>query len=192
MGYIDQDQDGVGLCTKKVIPIWMRTQSQDKNPTINLKLANKMRKLVVRGYITEGVILALPSFFSVSKGTEYIRMVFDATVIRFNNYLWASNFMLLSMVSLLMMVGPKIHMVNLDVEGMFHIFRIYSELEKYCGVDLGSYLRHKEDQKVTPLWMLWVRLIMGPMLFPYDAIKGLLWATEVLRRDRSDPDNPFR
>ena len=52
-----------------------------------------MRKLVARGYITEGVILTLASFFSVPKGTHGIFMVFDATVSGIKDFLWDPNFM---------------------------------------------------------------------------------------------------
>ena len=51
-----------------------------------------MSKLVARGYITEGVILAFTSFFSFPKSTEYIRMVFDNTVSGLKDSLWATNF----------------------------------------------------------------------------------------------------
>ena len=91
----------------------------DNNPSVRLKVANNMRKLVSRGYITEGFIIALTSFFSVPMGTDDIRMVFDATVSRLKNSLWAPNFMLPSMGSLLMMVGLETHMVDLDVGGVF-------------------------------------------------------------------------
>ena len=72
----------------------MRPQRQEKDPTVSLKVSNKMSKLVARGYISEGVNLKLTSLFSVLKGTEGIRMVFDATVIVINDYMWITNFML--------------------------------------------------------------------------------------------------
>ena len=65
-------------------------------------------------------------------------------------------------------------------------------MPKYCGEDLGFYLRHNKDQQVTPLWMHWLRLIMGLMLSPYAYIQELLWTSVVVRGDRSDPDNLFR
>ena len=40
--------------------------------------------------------------------------------------------------------------------------------------------------------MRWVRLMMVLVLYLYAAIKGLLWAIEVVRGYMSDPDNPFR
>ena len=101
-----------------------------------------MRKLVVRGYITEEVILKLTSFVSMPNVTYYICMLFDATVSVPNDYLWNPNFMLTSMGSFLMMVGPETHMVNLDVGGKFYNFRLSLVLAKYCGMDLGSYMGH--------------------------------------------------
>ena len=84
----------------------MIPQRRDKDPSISLKVVNNMRKLVSRGYITEGLILILTSFFAVPKVKYDIHMVFDATVSGINNYICAPNFTLPSMGSLLMMVGP--------------------------------------------------------------------------------------
>ena len=57
---------------------------------------------------------------------------------------------------------------------------------------MGSYLGHKKDRQGKPLWMRWVRLMMGLLLSPYSAIQGLSWASDVVRGDRSDAYNPFR
>ena len=59
-----------------------------------------------------------------ANGTQDIHMVSNASVSRLNDFLWDPNFMLLSMRSLLMMVGPKTHMVDLDVGKMFYNFRL--------------------------------------------------------------------
>ena len=80
VGYVYQAQYGVGPCIKKYPPIWMRPQRREKYPSVSLKGANKMSKLVIRVSITEGVILKLTSFFSVTKVTEDIFMVFDANL----------------------------------------------------------------------------------------------------------------
>ena len=100
--------------------------------------------------------------------------------------------MLPSMGNLLMMVVTETHMVDIDVGEMFYNFLLSSVLAKYCRVDLGSYLGHKKDRKGKPIYILWVCLMMGLVLSPYTAIQGLLWASDVVRVDRSDPDNPSR
>ena len=75
-------------------PRWMKPQRGENNPSVSLKVANKMRKLVARVYITEGVILVLTSFFSIPKGADDIRIVFDATVSVLNDSIWDPNFLL--------------------------------------------------------------------------------------------------
>ena len=82
-------------------------------------------------------------FFYVPQVTEVICMVFDATISGLNNSLWYPNFLFPSMGSLLVILGPKTHMVDLDVGEMFYNFIIYPVLENYYGVDLGSYMGHK-------------------------------------------------
>ena len=67
---------------------------REKYPSVSLKLANKMRILGARAYITEGVILTLTPFFYVPKGTYDIHMLFDAMVSALNDSIWDKNFML--------------------------------------------------------------------------------------------------
>ena len=190
--YLFQYRYGVSPWIKESLPIWIRPQRQYNNPSASLKVINKMIKLVARGYMKEGVILALTSFFYMTKGKDDIRMLFDATVSGLKHSLWFPSFILPSMRSFLMMLVTEKHMVDLDVGEIFYNFWISLVLSKYCGVDLGSYLGHKKEPQGTPLWMLWVRLMMGLMLSPYAAIQVLLWVSEVVRGDSSDPDNPFR
>ena len=170
----------------------MRPQRLKNYSYIILRVANTKRKLVTRGYITKGVIPVLISFFYVFKGKNYIRMVFHATVSGLNDSLWDTNFILPSMGSLLMMVVRKTHVVNLYVWEIFYNFRISSVLTNYFKVNLGSYMGHKKDREGTPLWMLWVRIIMGLVLYNYTEIQGLLWSIDVVRAGSSDPDNLFR
>ena len=93
-------------------------------------------------------------------------MVFDAIVSGLNNSMWDPKFMLTSMGSFLMMVGLKMHIVDLYVEEMFYNFRFYSVLEKYRGVNLVSYMGYNKDRQGTHLWMRWVNLMMGLVLYP--------------------------
>ena len=104
-GYLFQARDGLSPWIKEAPPKWMRPQRRENDPSVRLKVTNKMKKLVARDYITGEVILTLTSFFSVFKGTDDIRMVFVATVSGINNFLWGPKSMLPSMGSFLMMVG---------------------------------------------------------------------------------------
>ena len=44
----------------------------------------------------------------------------------------------------------------------------------------------------APYWILWVQTIKGFIFYPHAAIKGLLLESEVVWRERSDPENPFK
>ena len=120
-------------------------QEVRENHSVSLKVDKKMIKLISRGYITEGGIIALTSLSSVPRVTYDICMVFDTTLRRLNNFLWDPKFMLLSMGSLLMIVGTETIMVDLDVGEMFYNFQVFSALANYCRVDMGSYMGHKKD-----------------------------------------------
>ena len=166
MCYLYQAQDRLGPWIKEASPIWMMPHRRERDPYVSLNVANKMIKFVARGFITEVIILALISFFSVPKVTEDIHMVFDATLSGLNNSLWDTKFMLPSMGGFIMMVAPGMHMVNLYVGERFYNFQLSSVLEKYCRVDLGSYLGDKKYRKVTHICMRWVHLMMGMVLSP--------------------------
>ena len=90
------------------------------------KVYVKMRKLMLRVYLTEFMVLALASLFAVPKGTEDTQMVFDANLYRLNRALWDPNCMLSVMGSLIIMVGSETHMLDLYVGEMFYNFRLSS------------------------------------------------------------------
>ena len=115
VGYLVQSWYWVGLWIKESLPIWMRPQRRDNGPFVSLKVDKNMNKLVSRGYITKVVIIVLTSFFSLPLGIDDSRMMFDATVSVLNGSLWDPNFMLPSMGSFIMIVGPETHVVDLDI-----------------------------------------------------------------------------
>ena len=167
LGYLVQPWEGVSSWIKEALTGWTRTQRQENDSYVILKVSNKMSKLIIRGYITEGIILVLTSFFSVPKGTDDI-------CIGLKDYMWAPNLMLPSMGTLLMMMDPETHMVDLEFGGIFYNFRLSSVLAKYHRVYLVTYLVHIQDCQGAPLWMRWVRIIMVPVLSSYADIQGML------------------
>ena len=64
----------------------MRPQIKYKDPVAREKVSGNMRRLVLRGYITEFAIIALYSLFVVTKWAEDIWMVFDVTFSVLNDY----------------------------------------------------------------------------------------------------------
>ena len=56
------------------------------------KVESKVSKLVLKGCLLVGVILALKSFFSVPKIVNNYHMLFDATLSILNESVWYTNF----------------------------------------------------------------------------------------------------
>jgi hypothetical protein len=54
----------------------------------------KLSKVRDRRYITPGFVKSLTTFFSVPKGEDDIRMVYDASVSGLNNAIWVPRFLL--------------------------------------------------------------------------------------------------
>ena len=108
-----------------------------------------------------------------------------------NKALLAPNFMLPVLGSLLIMVVPETHMVDLDMGYMFYSFRTYLVFYKYCGVYLGTYLLYDKNSG-TPYWLCWVLPMTGLILYPYSSVNGVLWSSKAVQVYMSDPDNLFR
>jgi hypothetical protein len=58
-------------------------------------MREKIKKVADRGYIKDGEVDSLISFFAVPKGEEDIRMVYDATKCGLNEVIWSPNFFFL-------------------------------------------------------------------------------------------------
>ena len=83
------------------------------------KLDVNMSNLVLRVFFTEGVVVVLTYWFVVPNVTEDILISFGTTVSELNDALLDLNIMLLVMGGLMMMVGPKTHMIDLYVWDLF-------------------------------------------------------------------------
>ena len=117
-------------------------------------------------------------------------MVYDATRSKLNASLWAPNFGLPTVDSLLRGINETAWMGDLDIGEMFLNFCLHPTLQPYCGIDLRPYFAEEVSGKET-LWERWVRCMMGMKNSPYVCIKGLLLALEWIKGDHWDVRNPF-
>jgi len=137
-----------------------------------------------------GKVKSLTSYFSVPKGDTGVRTVYDATRSNLNASLWAPNFGLPTVESVVRGVNEESWMGDLDIGEMFLNFSLHPKLQPFCGVDLRPYFGEEVSDGKT-LWERWVRCMMGMKNSPYVCIKGLLLALEFIRGDHKDPNNPF-
>jgi len=66
-----------------------------------------------------------------------------------------------------------------------------AKLRAFCGIDLRPFFEDEVREGET-LWERWERCLMGLKSSPYVCVKAMLYATEILRGDRTDPLNAYR
>ena len=162
-------------------------------------MEEKLQKVVDRGYLdNDQVVVSLTSFFSVPKGDSDIRMVYDGTKCGLNGSVWVPRFYMPTLTSHLRTVVEGTYMCDVDIGEMFLNFMLHPTLRTLCGVDLHNYqvdltsLEVPTDPEAAKTWISWNRITMGLKWSPYQAIKSMHLAEEVIRGDRKDPKNIFK
>ena len=180
-------------------------------------MMEKLEAVRRKQYIAPGTVTSLTSFFSVPKGKDDVRMVYDATASGLNESIWVPHFPLPTIESHLRCVDENSHMADNDIGEMFLNFMLHPSLRELCGVDLTAFSKddNASESSATPTpatstqpspstatepasrpkakrkWERWQRAAMGMKSSPYQAVQSILFADEVIKGDRHDPDNVF-
>jgi hypothetical protein len=155
------------------------------------KMRKKLDKVRKRRYIAPGFVFSLTSFFAVPKGSDDIRMVYDASISELNDSIWVPRFPLPTIRTHLRAVEEGTYMADLDVDEMFLNFILHSDLRALCGVDLTKY-GGTVGEFESVAWEVWQRAAMGLKPSPYQAVQDMMVAEEVIKGDPTSPTNPFR
>jgi hypothetical protein len=132
-------------------PRFLKPQPHEANKQTRKQVRAKLETVRARKYIAKGKVMSLTSYFSVPKGESDVRMVYDATRSNQNASLWAPNFGLPTVDSLLQGVNEGTWIGDLDIGEMFLNFCLHPKLQKLCGVDLRPYFAEEIPGKGT-LW----------------------------------------
>ena len=184
-------RDGVEVHFISKKPSFKRPQAENRNPGMMEKMKAKLDKVRKRRYIAPGFVSSLTSFFAVPKGSDDIRMVYDASVSGLNDSIWVPRFPLPTIRTHLRSVEEGTYMADLDIGEMFLNFVLHSDLRALCGVDLTKYGGTVKDFE-TVAWEVWQRAAMGLKPSPYQAVQGMMVAEELIKGDPKDPYNPFK
>lgn len=171
------------------LPTYVRPQRADRDKSTHSKIKAKLENVLAKGYISQGTVISLTSYFAVPKGNEDVWLVYDASRSGLNKVLWAPSFPLPTVDTLTDMVEPTSWMADLDMGEQFLNFPLDVQLQPACGIDVWPYLAL--TQKNT-MWLRWERCMMGLSSSPYVVVKMTHLADEVAFGDPSDPSNPFR
>jgi hypothetical protein len=186
----DLARDGFPPYVSAPLPHYTRPQPFEKDAQVRRKVAAKLEVVRDKRYVCKGTVTSLTSYFSVPKGDQDIRLVYDASKSGLNKSLWAPNFGLPTVDTLTRGITSKFWMGDLDIGEMFLNFPLHPSLHPVCGIDLRPYVCKDPKQSKT-LWERWARCVMGLKPSPYWCIKFLLYALEMIRGPIRDPKNLF-
>ena len=143
----------------------------------------KIGKVRSRGYIQPGEVNSLTGFFAVPKGEDDIQIVYDATACGLNEALWAPNFALPTIDSVLRNASQNSWFSDIDLGEMFLNYFLDEDLREFAGVDVRELGGSK--------WERWERTLMGFRPSPYVCTQTFGWGENLIRGDRRSLDNPL-
>ena len=183
-------RDGAAVYVNGTLPVYWKEPRWPTDPGQVDKLRGKLKKVCTREYIADGFVQSLTGYFSVPKGEDDIRVVYDATQSGLNDALWAPNFFLPTVDSVLRKSGPKSWFGDIDLGEMFLNYPLDVRIQPYAGVDVTR-LELKEPIRGKRQFRRWTRNLMGCKTSPYLSTQGFAWSEEIIRGNRLAPSNPL-
>ena len=143
-----------------------------------------MSKFLKRGYIKiipKTEVSNLTHYFTVPKGDNDVRMVFNRTKSGLTDVLWAPSFWLPNAVSMLRTLSFGHRMVDIDLGEHFLNHPIHDKLIKLSAVDLTPFKEHiknelpallkSQDLSKNHVFGAWTRAWMGAKSSPEWAVR---------------------
>ena len=194
LGWMTEMRDGVAPMWIGPTPAYRRRQHANPNEESKALEKKKLTKVRKRGYIapTPG-IKSLTSFFSVPKGEDDIRMVYDGTKSGLNAALFSPWFGLGNVNAMLRSMEGKTWSADNDFGEMFLNFWVHPELRCYTGIDITDLFPEELKERCgrTRIWEAWTRCAMGLTTSPYQTTQCAQRVKRIIFGDRSDPENIF-
>ena len=183
-------RDGYPVFVQSALPRYRRKQRTPDKEYMLVKMKEKIKKVTDRKYISNGVVLSLINCFAVEKGTEDIRLVYDGTKSKLNAAVFAPNFYLPFLDSVLMWVNADSWLADLDLGEMFLNYFLDKKIRAFSGVDLSKLVEECDEFRSN--WERWNRTFMGFTSSPYICCKFFGWTVDIIYGDRWDKANPYR
>ncbi len=149
-------------------------------------MKEKIAKVFTRRYLaTTGInIKSLIKYFTVPKGKDDIRMVYNATANKFIDCVWVPTCWLPTINSLVRAVNKQTWMTDRNIGDMFLNYQLHRSVMPFTGVDLASL--YKSNGKAGLRWAVWDQNLMGFVASPYYSVKMALVAKEVCLEDHKE------
>ncbi|GFH53884.1 hypothetical protein CTEN210_10360 [Chaetoceros tenuissimus] len=192
--YQQEVRDGLAVTLLDKPPVYWKKSRWPEDDKQLEAMRKKIKKVADRGYIKDGEVDSLISFFAVPKGEEDIRMVYDATKCGLNEVIWSPNFFLPTVATVVRSATPDTFFGDIDLGEMFLNYFLDEDLRSSAGVDVTNIadLLEVEVPEGKRLIMRWERNLMGLKSSLYNCIRTFLWSEDFIRGDRKDSNNPLR
>jgi len=118
----------------------------------------------------------LTSFFAVPKAGTDIRVVYDATQYGLNDALWAPNFFLPTVDSILRNACGSTWFEDIDLGKMFLNYALDFDIRQYAGVDITELDAEKVGSTCKRVSERWTRSLMGFKPSPYVCTQTFAWS----------------
>ena len=118
------------------LPVFLKAQKRHRDAASHKLMCKKVVQVRKRGYVSTRPVISGTHYFSVPKGMDYIRMVYNGTSCGLNDVLWAPRFGLPTVKQMLRALLPGYLQCNLDVGEQFPNYYLHKELKQYSGVDI--------------------------------------------------------
>jgi hypothetical protein len=161
-------------------------QRGEPDPALRALIRKKLSKVRQRGYLQEGLVKSLTSFFTVPKGANDIRLVYNGPSSGLNDCLWVPWFRLPTIEQHLNATVPGTFMADIDIGEQFLNFILHHTVQPFAGVDLTAHFPEELEVPVgtlhtrRTLWVRWTRCGMGFKPSPYISGQGMLHAEELI------------
>jgi hypothetical protein len=202
--FIREVRDGIPPRFTHEPPSCMDRQRPNPNPGFASKERSKILKVLKRGYLYPVPMAntrSLMHYFSVPKGEDDIRMVYDGSKCGLNAACFAPWFAVPTSSSLERTVMPHTVQGDNDFGDMFLNFKLHSEMQKYTGVDGTDLLKDEEAVKWLKerdydfsegVTLTWDRPAMGLTGSPYQSVQTGTRGKRKIIGDRTQESNPFQ
>ena len=199
--FVKEARDGTKVNITGKLPRYKSKQQWPKDENIKEKMMAKWIKIIRRKYVQPGQVVSLTGSFPVAKGENDIRMVYDATKCGLNEQIWAPNFMLPTIDMTLRHVTETGWFGDIDLGEMFLNFPLDSDLRAYVGIDATELRELLKSLDIVPeellgtkgrIFLRWVRCLMGLRCSPFNAVRAMSWAADIIKGDRFEEFNTFR
>jgi hypothetical protein len=186
-------RDGIKLFVDwdRMPSFWKRQQWPSDTHCV-AKLRKKLSNVRGKQYVQPGFVKSLTSYFAVPKAKTDIRVVYDATACGLNDALWAPNFHLPTVDSVLRNASSDTWFGDIDLGEMFLNYPLDEDIRPFAGVDVSNVDPDELFERgVKRIIERWARCLMGFKPSPYVTTQTFGWSEEVVIGDRLDMSNPF-